>query len=70
MAECKIDENRKNCPCTYEPCSRKGMCCQCIIYHKRIGELPACYFPPDVEKTGERSIEKFVELIKERGQWW
>jgi len=23
--------------------------------------MPACFFPPDVEKTYDRSIEKFIE---------
>jgi len=29
--------------------------------------VPACFFPPDVEKTYDRSIEKFIEVWKERG---
>jgi hypothetical protein len=27
-------------------------------------ELPACVFPNDVEKTYNRSFEKFAELLK------
>jgi len=27
-----------------------------------MNELPACYFPADVEKTYDRSIRRFVEL--------
>jgi len=38
------------------------MCCECIEYHRSRGELPACYFPDDVEKTYDRSIEKFIEI--------
>jgi len=59
--ECNIEKNKKNCICTYESCSRKGKCCECIIYHWRMGELPGCLFPPEVERTYDRSIEKFVE---------
>lgn len=36
------EENKKNCPCTYEPCSRKGVCCECINYHRSLGQKPAC----------------------------
>jgi hypothetical protein len=53
------EENLARCNCTYDPCSRKGICCQCIAYHKRAGELPACLFPDDVERTFDRSIARF-----------
>jgi hypothetical protein len=59
--------NRKNlerCNCTYEPCSRKGVCCECIAYHTRAGELPACYFPDDVERTFDRSIARFKAVAR------
>ncbi|MCL5071708.1 MAG: DUF6485 family protein, partial [Actinobacteria bacterium] len=42
--ECRKETNLKKCNCTYEPCARKGTCCECISYHKNMGELPACYF--------------------------
>jgi hypothetical protein len=42
--ECKIDQNLKLCNCSYEPCSRKGTCCDCLSYHLRARELPACCF--------------------------
>jgi hypothetical protein len=29
-----------------------------------MGELPGCIFPPEVERTYDRSIEKFVETYK------
>ncbi len=60
--ECQKNQNLNSCNCTYEPCSRKGKCCECIIYHKDNGELPACYFPADVERTFDRSIERFKSL--------
>ncbi len=56
------EENLKRCPCTYEPCDKKGICCECIKYHLSLGELPACLFPKDVERTYDRSIKKFVEI--------
>jgi hypothetical protein len=28
-------------------------------------ELPACCFPADVERTYNRSFEKFAELVKD-----
>ena len=59
--ECGKSQNMSRCNCTYEPCSRKGICCECLHYHKNMGQLPACYFPDDVEKTYDRSIERFIE---------
>jgi len=67
MRECKIEQNKSKCNCTYEPCSRKGICCECITYHHELGELPACYFPADVERTYDRSIERFIETYRKRG---
>jgi len=66
MMECRIDENKAMCICTYEPCSRKGKCCECIQYHRKLGELPGCLFPPQIEKTYDRSISKFVEVYSRR----
>jgi hypothetical protein len=62
MKDCNVDSNRKHCNCTYEPCPRKGICCECIRYHQRMNELPACFFPDDVERTYDRSIRRFVSL--------
>ncbi|MFC1540651.1 DUF6485 family protein [Candidatus Margulisiibacteriota bacterium] len=56
--ECDKAANLKHCNCTFT-CSRKGKCCECVTYHRERGELPACYFPPEIEKTGERSIEAY-----------
>ncbi|MFA5015727.1 MAG: DUF6485 family protein [Actinomycetota bacterium] len=60
--ECDKERNLKNCNCTYEPCPRKGICCDCITYHKKFGELPACFFDDNAEKTYDRSIGHFVRL--------
>lgn len=63
MTECKTEENKRECNCTY-PCEKKGMCCSCIRYHRNRGELPACYFPSDAEKTYDRSIEYFIKVYR------
>ena len=64
MAECKVEENKITCNCTY-PCEKKGLCCECVSYHRSRGELPACYFSDDVEKTYDRSIENFIRVYQE-----
>ncbi|MBL7157605.1 MAG: hypothetical protein ISS92_05555 [Candidatus Omnitrophica bacterium] len=68
--ECKKERNMVKCNCTYEPCSSKGICCECINSHWVQGQFPACFFPNDVEKTYDRSIERFIKTYKERGKWW
>jgi len=62
MPECKKQENLKECPCTYPDCPRKGLCCECIRHHLGRNQLPACYFPPEVEKEYDRSVERFLEI--------
>ena len=61
--ECSKEQNLSNCNCTYPGCSRKGVCCDCIAYHLKMRQLPACAFPDDVEKSYDRSFEKFAELV-------
>ncbi len=63
--ECDIQANKLVCDCTYEPCVRKGKCCQCIAYHLEYNELPACVFPPEAEKTYDRSFARFAELVNQ-----
>jgi hypothetical protein len=62
--ECNQSANLKACTCTYEPCSRKGICCECIAYHKKNGQLPGCLFPEAVERTYDRSIKAFIAAYK------
>ena len=64
--ECQIETNEQRCTCTYEPCERKGKCCDCISYHRVRGELPGCLFPPEAEMTYDRSIAYFVEVFRGR----
>ncbi|MFH1064671.1 MAG: DUF6485 family protein [Candidatus Woesearchaeota archaeon] len=63
--ECKREINLQRCGCTYKKCSRKGTCCDCLAYHLKNRELPACCFPPEIESTYDRSFERFVEAVRE-----
>ncbi|HEC77407.1 MAG TPA: hypothetical protein ENI33_09180 [Thermoplasmatales archaeon] len=60
--ECRKEKNLRNCPCTWEYCDKKGICCECVKYHLNNNEMPACFFPPEVERTYDRSIKKFIEV--------
>jgi hypothetical protein len=62
--ECNQDKNREACNCTYEPCPRKGTCCECLSYHITSRELPACCFPSKAEATFDRSFEHFARLVQ------
>ncbi len=62
----RFEQNMERCTCTYEPCSRKGRCCDCLAYHLAHRQLPACCFPPDVERTYDRSFRRFIETWKDR----
>ena len=62
--DCKKTANAKTCTCTYEPCQRKGVCCDCVAYHRAAGELPGCLFSKEAERTYDRSVEKFIASHK------
>jgi hypothetical protein len=64
--ECNTETNLANCTCTYELCSRKGKCCECIRYHWRMQQLPGCLFPPDAERTYDRSLSNFIRIYSQR----
>ena len=60
MADCNNRErNEKVCTCTYEPCPRKGICCECVSFHRSMNELPGCVFSKEGEATYDRSISQF-----------
>jgi len=61
--DCKQERNLQSCNCSYTPCSRKGICCECIRYHLQMRELPACVFPNEAEATYDRSYEHFARLV-------
>jgi len=57
--DCKKDKNISKCNCTFS-CSKKGLCCECVQYHRSLGEFPACFFSAKAEKTADRSFEMLV----------
>jgi hypothetical protein len=63
--DCKLEQNKQSCNCSYEPCSRKGACCECLQYHLNNRELPACCFPADAERTYDRSFGHFARLVSQ-----
>jgi hypothetical protein len=60
--ECISEKNKAHCNCTYEPCPRKYKCCECLQYHRKSDELPACCFNKQFEKTYDRSIGNFLRM--------
>ncbi|HOP85836.1 MAG TPA: DUF6485 family protein [Syntrophorhabdaceae bacterium] len=62
--ECNIEKNRASCTCTYEPCSRKGKCCECVAYHRSKKQIPGCFFSKEGELTYDRSYARFVSENK------
>lgn len=63
--ECKKETNLARCNCSWPSCSRKGLCCDCLAYHLRSRELPACVFPADAERTYDRTFEHFARLVQQ-----
>lgn len=63
--DCKQSRNLESCNCSYTPCPRKGACCDCVQYHLRSREVPACFFPSSVERTYDRSFERFAALVSQ-----
>lgn len=62
-AECpRLTQNVQECNCSYPGCERRGRCCECLHYHRRMDELPACFFPNAVERTYDRSFKRFIAL--------
>jgi hypothetical protein len=58
----KKEQNKKKCNCSATSCSRHGLCCECIEYHRTKDQLPACYFDDSAEKTWNRNIDFFISL--------
>ena len=48
-----------NCNCTYS-CSRHGKCCECVAYHIRSSEFPACFYTKIAEARYDRSFEALI----------
>lgn len=65
MVECKIQKNKISCNCSY-PCNRKGLCCECLSYHRNRNEFPACFFTDIVERTYDRRIENYIQVYQRK----
>lgn len=62
MTNCvNTKKNIAMCNCTYPGCQRHGVCCECLAYHRKNGELPVCYFDKIAEKTYDRSVENYIK---------
>ena len=57
--------NLSMCNCSYSGCEKKGLCCECLEYHLKSRQLPACCFPDDAERTFDRSLRHFARLVNE-----
>jgi hypothetical protein len=55
-----LSANAEKCGCSAVTCSKRGKCCECLSYHLSQKQLPGCCFPPDVEKTYDRSFAAFI----------
>ena len=69
MTDCPNQKkNVAECTCTYVACERRGLCCACVAYHRSHGQLPGCFFPPEAERTYDRSVRRYVEVMGEEGR--
>jgi len=59
--DCKAAQNAANCGCSYTTCGKRGVCCECLVSHLADKELPGCCFPPDAEKSYDRSFANFAK---------
>jgi hypothetical protein len=66
MDNCQKEKNLTRCNCSYDPCSRKGVCCECLHYHWSMEQLPACLFPDEAERTYDRSLQNFIAIYQDR----
>lgn len=62
--KCNQEQNLEHCNCSYEPCPRKGNCCECLQYHLQSRQLPGCCFSNEAERTFDRSFEHFARLVQ------
>lgn len=65
MNDCNVVKNQTQCNCSY-PCSKKGVCCECVEYHRNNNELPACYFNAKYEATYDRSVRSYLKMLREK----
>lgn len=58
--ECKKEQNKDACTCSATSCRTRGICCECLQKHLSNKQLPGCCFPPEAEKTYDRSFGNFA----------
>lgn len=56
-----LQANLAGCTCSYTSCDKQGLCCQCVAYHRKMRQLPGCFFTPEGERSYDRSYQKFCE---------
>lgn len=64
--QCQQEQNLTDCPCSYPDCPRKGKCCECVMHHRRKGEIPACFFPANSEEDYDRSLNAFLRAVQKK----
>lgn len=57
---CRIE----SCKCTNMSCPLRGKCCECVEKHIGKGQVPACFFSEEGEKTYDRSVANFYADYK------
>ncbi len=62
--DCVQKENAETCTCSATSCTRRGACCACLAHHLKQKQLPGCCFPPEAEKTFDRSFANFAKSWK------
>ncbi|HNX76782.1 MAG TPA: hypothetical protein PLM07_17105 [Candidatus Rifleibacterium sp.] len=51
--------NQNPCACTYS-CEKRHKCCECVAYHRKMRQIPGCFFSAAGEKTYDRSYAAFI----------
>jgi hypothetical protein len=59
---CEYNQEVK-CNCTYA-CAKHAKCCECVEFHRGMGQFPACFFSAEAEKKYDRG---FRALVNDRG---
>ena len=60
--------NAEHCPCDIADCARRGICCECIEFHRKLGEAPACIVKMGAEATARaEERRKSSEAVEPRG---
>jgi hypothetical protein len=64
--ECTLEKTKASCACTFESCTRRGKCCECVAYHNSKGQFPGCLFTKEGERSYDRSFERLVADRKDK----